>query len=462
MMISLWFTGSTAPQLERCETHTSAQGRLLSIRGKGNGAFGKFGSFQWSGAVRALCALLVQAKITEDEAQSIEQRSEEFTPELSHLFGEAGSLAASLDYALSKGPEWIVNMFGADKSGVPFAQRLIHRSNANRKRPGPVLLRLNLALCGSENIKIFLDERELLDIPSLRQLHGNLVSSKLHPGIEEPPSVPSPLANPLHTETSILDTMIGLILAKRRIEKQEVREILAAEYGWLTSPLNFARLVRRLCVDGFLYEDGQVLSIAPHFAESVEKLFQNAADVDSQHENMGIASYGQGGARLDFRTTTIQALDTLLPELHSVCLKFQCNPNSQATWFLQHSWWPLLRPDHFSCSNLPRQGSTNLRYVSSSDSAYDRWTAEKLSKSGIIVNLADRERAMPCDSWHIENLLVVQKFEPQLRNEIHSFLSSCRRPERLDPDQFRAQFFAEQTEVQVRLMLRPYGAANFS
>jgi hypothetical protein len=59
------------------------------------------------------------------------------------LAGARGSSIASLDYAISKQPCWLTDMFGTDSFGISLVRRLILRTNPERKRPGPVFLSLN-------------------------------------------------------------------------------------------------------------------------------------------------------------------------------------------------------------------------------------------------------------------------------------------------------------------------------
>ena len=113
-----------------------------TIRGKTGGAFRSAGSFQWTSAVKALGLLLAQTARN---------------PLNSALQGHAGSLAASLDYALSKQPVWIAEMFGCDQQGISFARRLILRTNPERKRPGPVVLAVNHVYLPAAQIEVFVD-----------------------------------------------------------------------------------------------------------------------------------------------------------------------------------------------------------------------------------------------------------------------------------------------------------------
>jgi len=113
-----------------------------SIRGKTGGAFRTAGSFQWTSAVKALGVLLVQTA---------------FNPQTDSIQGQVGSLAASLDYALSKQPIWISEMFGCDQQGISFARRLLLRTNPERKRPGPVVISVNQVYILSSDIEVYVD-----------------------------------------------------------------------------------------------------------------------------------------------------------------------------------------------------------------------------------------------------------------------------------------------------------------
>jgi hypothetical protein len=164
---------------ELVETHfaegASAEPRV-SVRGKTGGAFRAAGSFQWTSAVKALSLLVV--KTATGEPSSI-------------LRGEANSLAASLDYAISKQPQWLAEMFGCDHNGICFARRLILRTNPERKRPGPVTLAINLSYLPWESINVFVDGKRATQEQLIE------LSAKLE-GVEAPCTVP------LHAEPARL------------------------------------------------------------------------------------------------------------------------------------------------------------------------------------------------------------------------------------------------------------------
>ncbi len=145
-----------------------------SIRGKTGGAYRQAGSFQWTSAVRALSLLAVKSVVTPNDAQ---------------IQGEGGSLAASLDYALSKQPEWLTDLFGCDHLGITLARRLILRTNPERKRPGPVVLALNVVYLPVTAIEIFINGRVASPI-ELINLQNALMGHEAHSSSLAPLSVP--------------------------------------------------------------------------------------------------------------------------------------------------------------------------------------------------------------------------------------------------------------------------------
>ena len=112
------------------------------VRGKTSGPCRSAGTFQWTSAVKALSLLAVKTRLNPQDAL---------------LRGEAHSLAASLDYAISKQPMWLNEMFGWDQKGISFCRRLILRTNPERMRPGPVTLGINQIYMTADAITIISD-----------------------------------------------------------------------------------------------------------------------------------------------------------------------------------------------------------------------------------------------------------------------------------------------------------------
>lgn len=167
--LQLHFAGNVTAEL--IESRFCPDGGLperIAVRGKTAGAYSNAGTFQLTLAVRALAILCVKAAIS---ARS----NPPSTPPI--IIGFKGSSAASLDYALSKRPMWLHDMFGFDAAGHFFPNRLFHRTNPNRKRPGPVLLGLNERVLPASNIHIFWDEEPVNEIGELHALLSQLGDS---------------------------------------------------------------------------------------------------------------------------------------------------------------------------------------------------------------------------------------------------------------------------------------------
>ncbi len=138
--LKLYFEAGQLTEVVFRENGTNEPRR--TIRGKTGGAFRHAGSFQWTSAVKALGLLVAKAALN---------------PQNSTIQGLGGSLASSLDYALSKQPIWVTDMFGCDQQGISFARRLILRTNPERKRPGPVVLAVNYVYLPATSIEVFSD-----------------------------------------------------------------------------------------------------------------------------------------------------------------------------------------------------------------------------------------------------------------------------------------------------------------
>jgi hypothetical protein len=160
------FEGSARIEMVKTEARIAGIARTLScIRGKTAGAYVSYGSFQWTSGVRGVCAAFLRFVLSE-AGDSVD-----FC-----LVGGKGSLAASLDYALSKGPAWLGEMFGAGIGGNQIARRIFKITNPNRKRPGPVAISVNKNVVSADQVQIYWDNKLVTD-PT--QLYAMLV------GIEE-------------------------------------------------------------------------------------------------------------------------------------------------------------------------------------------------------------------------------------------------------------------------------------
>ena len=139
---------------------------IVAVRGKTAGANGDSGTFQWTPGVKALCVLFMRVLFMRVLSRRL--RGTGVTGPL--ITGGKSSVAASLDYALDKEPQWICDMFGVDKRGKNQLRRLILRTNPGRKRPGPVSLGLNGDALDAKDITILVDSSPIHDPNFLDQL----------------------------------------------------------------------------------------------------------------------------------------------------------------------------------------------------------------------------------------------------------------------------------------------------
>lgn len=135
--------------------------RLLVRRG-GNALPG-VGNFKWSAAVHALSILCVRHSLSRYCEKLPESRS-------AYLSGEGGSAASSLDYALAKQPDWLLDLFGLNRDGSSITRKVFVRENPERRRPGPVRVGIRATFLPAEAIELFLGESQLLTVDTTEQL----------------------------------------------------------------------------------------------------------------------------------------------------------------------------------------------------------------------------------------------------------------------------------------------------
>jgi hypothetical protein len=170
--LELSFTSDLSAEIELsrvCYKQAGDAPERVCVRGKSGGVYRSAGSFQWTSAVQALCAVCLSAVLHD-------KRPAEWKP---YLAGKRGSLASSLDYALSKMPNWLEEIFGSNSLGAPRARRIFLTTNPNRKRPGPVIISLNPVLLPAEQIVIFLDGKPVVDASDLGEIANHLLQRDL-------------------------------------------------------------------------------------------------------------------------------------------------------------------------------------------------------------------------------------------------------------------------------------------
>ncbi len=156
--LSVVFEKSTGTLL-RTEFSESSSSPLISFRGRELFHIqGATGTFQWSQGVQGLVTLLLRFHL---------QSMDLLPAEKAFLRGGSSSLAASFDYALSKQPNWLCEMFGIQPNGIARARFIFKRINPERKKGGEVTIFINSKQLSPHDISFSFDDRT---IPTCHQL----------------------------------------------------------------------------------------------------------------------------------------------------------------------------------------------------------------------------------------------------------------------------------------------------
>ncbi|MCB0318173.1 MAG: hypothetical protein KDD56_05405 [Bdellovibrionales bacterium] len=166
--LSLQFYGNDNPQLAEISVCLN-QGKINTkcVRGLKSSSKSLM-TFPWSAGVKALCLLILRTKRQSSDCNLFPS-----------LEGLAGSPAASLDYAISKQPQWLLDMFGVNKFGKALIKQLIQRENPERKRPGPVRVYFKAAKLNADEIEVYLDGHKINSYDKLYAIEMQILKSCL-------------------------------------------------------------------------------------------------------------------------------------------------------------------------------------------------------------------------------------------------------------------------------------------
>lgn len=170
MILSFVTMQSTVALNQTMFSHPLLGRRLVSVRG--TTAPPQAGTFRWSSGVRAVSVLLTRQAIISDACRNGHANGDVAAA----IDGHGDSLAASLDYALSKQPLWLQDMFGVTPHGKAISKLLFRRMNPDRKRPGPVTVFIPN---GDFDVLIEVDGEAVQGEGALRHLEGRLLESAL-------------------------------------------------------------------------------------------------------------------------------------------------------------------------------------------------------------------------------------------------------------------------------------------
>lgn len=167
-LVLKFFQYENSLTLEETSFFSPESGEVIrGIRGK-RFLPGQFRRFHWSDSLHALCILAIRHRLFGGSGRP---------PQLfvgATLLGEGQSPASTLDYALTKQPNWMKDLFGCTPTGDSILRTLIGRMNPERKRPGPVRLWFEARAIDPAHIRIFLNEIEITS-PALLEESMNLL-----------------------------------------------------------------------------------------------------------------------------------------------------------------------------------------------------------------------------------------------------------------------------------------------
>lgn len=148
----------------------SVQGLSVIVRSGGALATVKAkGQFRWTSAVRSLTALLAYHKAAAFRSQANGQPL--------RLFGTRGSAVVSLDDALFKEPNWILDLFGVDSKGRALSKRLFNRVGLKFAEKNFTGLALRESFLAVQDIHFLVGERELTCADELLSFANSLLNT---------------------------------------------------------------------------------------------------------------------------------------------------------------------------------------------------------------------------------------------------------------------------------------------
>ncbi len=265
--ISLYLSKASEPELYRTVfSHPVLPEPRLTVRGKTGGAYRARYTFQWTPAVQALTVFLMRSSVTGVSGNSPKQ--------LPVFSGSRGSAISSLDFAISKQPQWLQEMFGIDRKGRSLIKHLIIRSNTEGKLPGPVRLTLNDKQLPPAGIKIFLDGSPVTDASMLAQIANRIETRSKHRSPVELVSIKSyPIDNPVNTES---------VFSRKKFVDLLTSE--AHEMLWRTDIFNLKNIQRST---NELHNNPSIVRVAGKNVNFFDKIDSNLNSV--QRLGMGVS-----------------------------------------------------------------------------------------------------------------------------------------------------------------------------
>ena len=171
--LELYFSGSKTPQLVKSIFSQHRQHKeITAVRTYGMLPEG-FSAFKWTPCTMALALFFLRATyMVQDD-----------TPSPILLEGYRRTHAACLATKLWKWDQaWVNDMFGSDKAGNPYLRQIITGINIRQWTKGPIQLFLRTSILPVENIRVFIEDREVTNQKHTLKKIASLIESAWKPG----------------------------------------------------------------------------------------------------------------------------------------------------------------------------------------------------------------------------------------------------------------------------------------
>lgn len=452
--LSLSFLTDATPQLDSLEFVDSEGCRVRCSRGSFNtvASGGHLRTFSWTRAVRALSILALRTYLARHDSS--------IAPLIS---GVRGSLAASLDYSLSKEPQWLLDMFGVDSTGRARARKFIRRENPERKRPGPVTISFCAGLRQDACFSFYLDNCRLspaearvllLNLEQQEPASTNLLESAVRAKTNTA-RFQVPLATPQTNKggvvsMSITDLIFDVIEDEGSLTIEQLHMKLR-DYCRPMLPTAhidhaiYSLLRRNLC----LLEEGRL----KQSLSSAGKLGEFFCSLRDMGTNAGYELVGTSSRSCRFEFSSLAEMDAFLAPLYDVCVAHISTADT-TWWHLNHSTWPLMRPQ-VEC----RRADTypvfaDTKYLCRGSSPIDSWVKQFYSRMGLTGHLGSRSPFLS-DFWIIGDLFVEHLIPDKLQKGIDGFIDSFSSVDVFDNVEFERSFFKTREKCSVEIHLAP-------
>ena len=434
---------------------------LVSRRGVSSSHIARTGCFAWTSAVKSLAILLVRTALsayTSDGSPAV-------------MEGTQKSLAASLDYALAKMPCWLLDMFGTTSAGEGLARRLFPRSNPERKRPGPVSIKVNQNMLAAKDISLFMNSSPLQSQAALESLLQRLLSSVGAQGTgedqKEKNAQPTPLLSPsrekkdsiisfpyvclegttelcVHRPTPLGDLVLNVFSREESLEFRQINHILEYEYKVRAPDSKLLTTLTSLCESRILRFAGGYYQIHGSWLASARAIIDFIRDYVQQAQSSPPAPsiLKETSLGISVRFSSLGRCDEALSHVHKAFLETVPQSGS-LTWSLQTAWWPLVYSD--SMADFADSTNVNMTLITHNSCQLDKWVASFYQKRGVPKRSIGA--TYDFDFWLGGDILLWIEAESQLNTAIADRVGQTKNIDGFDVPKFSQDFLTVASPV---------------